>query len=94
MKTFPLKENAVLCHQDILDFKDNLILCIYQDGNSFGFRFLKSLFSGKTIKIDPTNGSDNYNWAYGPYSSPDQAEDMGREYYLDFYREKLKEKKA
>ncbi len=89
MKTFPLKENAVVFHQDILDFRDSLLLCIYQDGDVFGFRFVKSLVGGKTIKVDPTNDSDKFNWAYGPYSSPSMAEDVGREFYLDYYRSKL-----
>lgn len=89
MKTFPLKENAVVFHQDILDFRDNLILCIYQDGNHFGFRFLKSLTGAKTVAVDPTNGSEDFNWAYGPYKSSEVAEDMGRGFYLDYYRQKL-----
>ncbi len=79
MRAFDLTPEVVICHQDILDFKKNLMIYIYQEKNQFGFRIFTR--NNKTrSKEDVLNKSSKENWAYGPFNSPEAAEEKAREF--------------
>ncbi len=81
MKSTKFPEETILISQSILDFKNNLLLNIYQIGDKYGFRYLTS-YNSIVGKIDPISQSDNYSWGYGLFDSPEQAHSMAQDYYL------------
>lgn len=79
MRTFNFTQEAVIWNQDIFDFKNNFMIYIFQEKNQFGFRvFTRNKKTGK--KEDVINKSAKEDWAYGPFSSPEVAEDAAREF--------------
>lgn len=79
MRSFKLTPDVVICSQDILDFKNNFLIYIYQEKNQFGFRiFTRNKKTG--AKEDIINQSSKEDWAYGPFNSPETAEEQAREF--------------
>ena len=69
MKTTKFSAYTVLIDQQILDYRTNLLVNIYQIGNKFGFRYLTSSKDVDSGKIDPISDSDDYSWGYGLFDS-------------------------
>ena len=81
MRSVILTDDTPLFDHVILDFKNNLLINIYQIQNGFAFRYLSAAKEGGGA-VDPISHSSKENWAWGIFSSPEQAKAMAREYYL------------
>ena len=83
MRKISLNEETQLFNIDILDATTNLLICIYKIKDQFAYRYL-SCEQSKGHMYDPITLSKKFDWANGPYSSPQQARREAKKYYLEF----------
>ena len=72
--------------QEILDLSRNILIRFYQEQEKFLFRFVTYSYNKE---IDPIKNS-SFNWAYGPFTSIEEAEFAAR----SLYKEELKLQEA
>ena len=79
MRSIPLN-NASIYDHFLIDLKNNIFVTIYKIENRFAFRYISAQNYNEIS--DPINKSNKYNWAWGPYTSANIAEQESRLYYL------------